>query len=73
MITSIDRKSNDYAQHKAVENWKVTCFHHSIMILSDILGLPIIYLFPDAQEKPAVPLCNAAIIARVIVLRSKLA
>ena len=41
------------------------------MALSSILGLPIIYLFPDAQEKPALALCNVAILPRAIALKNK--
>ena len=40
------------------------------MALSSILGLPIMYLFPDAQEKPALALCIVAILPRVIALRN---
>ena len=72
-------KSPDYAQHisnKALENcrigrWHYSSFLHSIMALSSILGLRIMYLFPDAQEKPALALCIVAILPRVIVLRNK--
>ena len=42
------------------------------MALSSILGLPIVYLFPDAQEKPALALCIVAILLRVIALRNKI-
>ena len=42
------------------------------MALSSILGLPIMYLFPDAQEKPALALCIVAILPRVIALRNKI-
>ena len=42
------------------------------MALSSILGVPIMYLFPDAQEKPALALCIAAILPRVIALRNKI-
>ena len=41
------------------------------MALSSILGLTIMYLFPDAQEKPALALCIVAILSRVIALRNK--
>ena len=41
------------------------------MALSSILGLPIMYLFPDAQEKLALALCIVAILPRVIALRNK--
>ena len=41
------------------------------MALSSILGLPIMYLFPDAQEKPAIALFIEAILIRVVVLRNK--
>ena len=41
------------------------------MALSTILGLPIMYLFPDAQEKAALALCIVAILPRVMALRNK--
>ena len=41
------------------------------MALSSILELPIVYLFPDVQEKPALALCMVAILPRVIALRNK--
>ena len=41
------------------------------MALSSILGLPIMYLFPDAEEKPAIALCIVPILLRVIAQRNK--
>ena len=41
------------------------------MALSSILGLPIMYLFPDAQEKPAIALCIVTILIKVIAQRNK--
>ena len=41
------------------------------MALSSILGLPIMYLFPDAQEKPAIALCIVTILLRVIARGNK--
>ena len=66
----MDRKSNDYAHYKDLENWKVSSFPHSIMTLHDILGLPFVFLFL-MDMKNLLLLC--AIFPRVIALRNKLA
>ena len=41
------------------------------MALSIKLEIPIIYLFPGGQEKPALALCIVAILPRVIAPRNK--
>ena len=41
------------------------------MALSGVLGLPVIYLFLESKDKSAFVLCNAVVLPRHMILRSK--